>query len=43
MNDAKLIFVSPYILQFWLRAKALMVARFSFATEGIKETLEWFQ
>ena len=37
MNDGKLIFVSPYILQFWLRGKALMVA------QGIKETLEWFQ
>ena len=42
MNDAKLIFVSPYF-QFCLRAEALMAARFSFAIEEIKETLEWFQ
>ena len=42
MNDAKLIFVSPYF-QFSLRAEAVMAASFSFVTEGIKETLEWFQ
>ena len=42
MNDAKLIFVSPYF-QFCLRAEAVMVALFSFVIEGIKETLEWFQ
>ena len=43
MNDAKLIFVSPYF-QFCLRADVVMVAPFSFVTEGIKKkTLEWFQ
>ena len=42
MNDAKLIFVSPYF-QFFLRSEAVMVAHFSFVIEGIKETLEWFQ
>ena len=42
MNDAKLIFVSPYF-QFCLRAEAVMAARFFFVIEGIKETLEWFQ
>ena len=39
MNDAKLIFVSPYF-QVCLRAKAVMVARFSFVIKGIKDTLE---
>ena len=42
MNDAKLIFVSPFF-QFRLRAEAVMAARFSFVIEGIKEKLEWFQ
>ena len=42
MNEAMLIFVSPYF-QFCLRAEAVMVPRFSFVIEGIKETLEWFQ
>ena len=42
MNDAKLIFASPYF-QFCLPAEAVMAARFSFVIEGIKETLEWFQ
>ena len=42
MNDAKLIFVSPYF-QFCLRAEVVMVVHFSFVIEGIKETLEWFQ
>ena len=42
MNYAKLIFVSPYF-QFCLRVEVLMAARFSFAIEGIKETLERFQ
>ena len=42
MNDAMLIFVSPYF-HFCLRAEAVMAARFSFVIEGIKETLEWFQ
>ena len=42
MNDAKLIFASLYS-QFCLRAEAVMVARFSFIIEGIRETLEWFQ
>ena len=37
-----LIFVSPSF-QFCLCAKAVMAARFSFAIEGIKEILEWFQ
>ena len=41
MNDAMLIFVSPYF-QFCLRAAPLMAARFFFAIEVIKETLEWF-
>ena len=41
MNDAKLIFVSTYF-QFYLRAEAVMAARFSFVIEGIKEALEWF-
>ena len=40
MSDAMLIFVSPYF-QFCLRVEAAMVARFSFAIERIKETLEW--
>ena len=42
MNDAKLIFVSPYF-QFCLRTEAGMAACFSLVIEGIKETLEWFQ
>ena len=42
MNDAKLIFLSPYFQSF-LSAKAVMAARFSFIIKGIKETLEWFQ
>ena len=42
MNDAVLIFVSPYF-QFCLRAEAVMAAHFSFVMEGIKEILEWFQ
>ena len=41
MNETMLIFVSPYF-QFCLRAEAVMAPRFSFAIEGIKETLEWF-
>ena len=41
MSDAKLIFVSPYF-QFCLPAEAVMVARFLFLIERIKETLEWF-
>ena len=39
MNDALLIFVSPYF-QICLRAEAVMAARFCFVIEGIKETLE---
>ena len=39
MNDAKLIFVSPYF-QFCLRAEAVMTASSSFAIEGIKEILQ---
>ena len=42
MSDAMLIFVFPYF-QFFLCAKAVMAACFSFVIEGIKETLEWFQ
>ena len=42
MNDAMLIFVSPYF-QFCLRDKAVMATRFFFVIERIKETLEWFQ
>ena len=42
MNDAKLIFVSPYF-QFRVCAEAVMVAHFSFVIEGIKERLQWFQ
>ena len=42
MSDAMLIFACPYF-QFCLCAEAVLMARFSFVIEGIKETLEWFQ
>ena len=42
MNDAKLIFVSPYF-QFCLHTEVIMAAQFFFIVEEIKETLEWFQ
>ena len=42
MSDSLLIFVSPYF-RFCSHAEAVMVARFSFVNEGIKETLEWLQ
>ena len=42
MNDANLIFVSPYF-QFCLHAEAVMAARLSFAIKEMKEVLEWVQ
>ena len=41
MNDAKLIFVSPYF-QFCLHVEAVIAAHFSFVIKGIKETLGCF-